>query len=69
MTFYTRIILYVFLLCQCKIYCYANDVDYDLGNKYLEAYYGDHLERLVQIKSKYDPNNLFHWKQSIPLSK
>ena len=38
-------------------YCYSNDVDYDLGNKYLEAYYGDHVERLIQIKNKYDPHN------------
>jgi hypothetical protein len=26
-------------------YSYSNDVDYDLGDKYLEAYYGDHVER------------------------
>lgn len=49
-------------------YCYSNDVDYDLGDKYLEAYYGDHVERLIQIKNKYDPHDLFHWKQSIPTS-
>jgi hypothetical protein len=48
-------------------FCYANDVDYDLGSQYLEAYYGDHVSRLMQIKKTYDPQNIFHWKQSIPL--
>lgn len=47
-------------------FCYANDVDYDLGNQYLEAYYGDHVNRLIQIKDIYDPQNIFHWQQSIP---
>jgi len=47
-------------------YSYANIVDYDLGNIYLNAYYGTNVNQLIQIKSKYDPNNLFHWKQSIP---
>lgn len=50
-------------------YSYSNDVDYDLGGHYLEAYYGDHVDRLIQIKNKYDPKNIFHWKQSIPLSR
>jgi len=48
-------------------YCYANFVDYDLGKKYLFRYYGDHVDRLITIKQKYDPHNLFHWKQSIPV--
>lgn len=47
-------------------YSYANDVDYDLGNQYLQAYYGDHVDRLIQIKNIYDPQNIFHWQQSIP---
>lgn len=47
-------------------FCYANDVDYDLGSQYLEAYYGDHVNRLIHIKNIYDPQNVFHWKQSIP---
>ena len=46
-------------------YAYANIVDYDIEN-YLEVYYGDHVKRLKQIKHKYDPENLFHWRQSIP---
>lgn len=47
-------------------YCYSNDVDYDLGSQYLEAYYGDHVNRLIKIKKLYDSNNIFHWAQSIP---
>lgn len=50
-------------------FCYANFVDYDLGKKYLKAYYGTHVNRLIEIKNKYDPTNLFHWKQSIPLER
>ncbi len=46
--------------------CYANMVDYTLGRKYLPLYYGTHVDRLIKIKNKYDPTNLFHWKQSIP---
>lgn len=47
-------------------YCYANMVDYDLRKKYLKAYYGSHVKRLIKIKNIYDPTNLFRWKQSIP---
>lgn len=50
-------------------YCYANIVDYDLGKRYLQAYYGDHVDQLICIKNIYDPTNLFHWKQSIPTDK
>jgi len=48
-------------------FCYTNDTDYDLGNTYLNAYYGTNVNSLNQIKRKYDPNNIFHWAQSIPL--
>ncbi len=47
-------------------YAYANIVDYDLGHKYLKAYYGTHVSRLKKVKHKYDPENFFHWRQSIP---
>lgn len=49
-------------------FCYSNSVDYDLGNEYLNSYYGTHVERLINIKNKYDPQNVFHWNQSIPLN-
>ncbi len=48
-------------------YCYANFVDYDLGDTYLFRYYGNHVNRLISIKRAYDPLNLFHWRQSIPV--
>ncbi|MGH2639062.1 MAG: FAD-binding oxidoreductase, partial [Rhabdochlamydiaceae bacterium] len=50
-------------------YSYANILDYDIGKDYLQVYYGDHVDRLIQVKKRYDPDNLFHWHQSIPLKK
>lgn len=50
-------------------YCYANIVDYDLGPSYLQAYFGSNVDKLIHVKRKYDPTNLFHWRQSIPLKK
>ncbi len=44
-------------------YSYANTVDYDLGPHYLKAYYGNHVDRLIRVKNKYDPRNVFHWKR------
>lgn len=58
---------YDFVAPLVSPYCYANDVDYDLKDKYLNAYYGDHVERLIRIKNQYDPKNVFRWRQSIPL--
>ncbi|CAG8767570.1 10141_t:CDS:1, partial [Dentiscutata heterogama] len=29
-------------------------------------YYAENFGKLVKIKQKYDPNNLFNWNQSIP---
>ena len=46
---------------------YQNFID-GAETNYLRAYYGTNLERLVEIKRKYDPNNLFRFRQSIPLS-
>jgi FAD/FMN-containing dehydrogenase len=33
---------------------------------WLSAYYGCNFTRLMQIKQKYDPENVFHFPQSIP---
>ena len=57
---------YSSILPDVSPYCYANIVDYDLGNTYLKLYYGNNVDRLINIKNKYDPTNFFHWKQSIP---
>ncbi|WP_036288337.1 FAD-binding oxidoreductase [Methylosinus sp. PW1] len=46
---------------------YVNYSDLDLGD-YASAYWGDNLARLVAVKQQYDPNDLFHHAQSVPLS-
>lgn len=38
----------------------------DEGADRVRACYGDHYERLAQIKAKYDPDNLFRVNQNIP---
>lgn len=58
--------LYAAIPDEISKYCYANIVDYDLKKKYLKRYYGDNVPRLIKIKQKYDPKDIFHWKQSIP---
>jgi FAD/FMN-containing dehydrogenase len=47
--------------------CYVNYCDLDLRD-YASAYWGDNLARLVSVKQEYDPGNLFHHAQSVPLS-
>ncbi|CAG8477445.1 46_t:CDS:2 [Cetraspora pellucida] len=44
---------------------YQNVIDRELDN-WQCRYYGDDFGKLVKIKQKYDPNNLFNWNQSIP---
>ncbi|KAF0476756.1 FAD-binding domain-containing protein [Gigaspora margarita] len=46
-------------------FSYQDYIDKDLSD-WLTRYYGPHVNRLIEIKKKYDPNNLFNWKQSIP---
>ena len=35
--------------------------------EYPTLYFGQHLQRLIQIKQKYDPYNIFNYEQSIPI--
>lgn len=44
---------------------YPNYPDPELDD-YLAAYYGGHVARLIEIKAKYDPDNVFRFAQSIP---
>ncbi|CAG8795152.1 45158_t:CDS:2 [Gigaspora margarita] len=46
-------------------FSYQDYIDKDLSD-WLTRYYGPHVTRLIEAKKKYDPNNLFNWKQSIP---
>jgi Berberine and berberine like len=46
---------------------FQNFID-EAETNYLRAYYGTNLECLVEIKRKYDPDNLFRFPQSVPLS-
>jgi FAD/FMN-containing dehydrogenase len=47
---------------------YVNDLglEVDEGNAKLREAYGAHYDRLVEIKNKYDPENVFRHNQNIP---
>jgi FAD/FMN-containing dehydrogenase len=45
---------------------FQNFADPDLEH-WAAAYYGSNYDRLVRVKARYDPSNLFQFKQSLPL--
>ena len=45
---------------------YVNYCDLDLGD-WPQAYWGENLQRLKQIKASWDPDNVFHHSQSVPV--
>jgi FAD/FMN-containing dehydrogenase len=45
---------------------YVNYHDDQLGDDWLEQYYGGNVPRLRRVKSIYDPDNLFNFPQSVP---
>ena len=45
---------------------YVNYCDLDLPD-YATAYWGENLARLIAVKQEYDPDNLFHHAQSVPV--
>lgn len=45
---------------------YQNFID-ERQDNFLRAYYGENLERLVEVKRRYDPGNVFTYPQGIPV--
>ena len=49
-------------------YPMASLLDNEDSNHYAKMFWGENLQRLVQIKQKYDPGNVFHFPMSVPLN-
>jgi hypothetical protein len=49
-----------------RAYCNFKDPEL-IKEEYPTVYWGNNSKRLIKIKNKYDPNNVFNYAQSIPL--
>jgi len=59
--------LHDFMAAHTSAESYQNFID-DSQRDWARAYHGANLERLVEIKRKYDPDNVFSFPQSLPLT-
>jgi len=50
-----------------SMHCYQNFIDRKQVN-YLDAYYGENLDRLKRVKQLVDPTNIFTYPQAIPVT-
>ena len=47
---------------------YLNYPTLSLKNDYPKAFWGDNLPRLMQLKRKYDPDNVFAYPLGVPMA-